>query len=106
MGKDYFKGLKDGLSSDPSRIVAEESYEVGEPTIDSHVVRLRYAFRPAGRGRRMKHCDADGHVGDRCLGKPGSGLLASNDASAFSGAVGNDAGLDISIGPSAPVTDQ
>jgi branched-chain amino acid transport system substrate-binding protein len=41
MGKDYLKGLKDGLSSDPSRIVAEESYEVAEPTIDSHVVRLK-----------------------------------------------------------------
>ena len=26
---------------DPSRIVAEESYEVAEPTIDSHVVRLK-----------------------------------------------------------------
>ena len=41
MGKDCLKGLKDGLSSDPSRIVAEESYEVAEPTIDSHVVRLK-----------------------------------------------------------------
>jgi len=41
MGKDYLKGLKDGLSSDPSRIVAEESYEVAEPTIDSHAVRLK-----------------------------------------------------------------
>jgi ABC-type sugar transport system substrate-binding protein len=35
MGKDYLKGLKDGLAADPSRIVAEESYEVAEPTIDS-----------------------------------------------------------------------
>ena len=41
MGKDYLKGLKDGLASDPSRIVAEESYEVAEPTIDNHVVRLK-----------------------------------------------------------------
>src|SRR4051794_1075655 len=41
MGKDYLKGLKDGLASDASRIVAEESYEVAEPTIDSHVVRLK-----------------------------------------------------------------
>jgi branched-chain amino acid transport system substrate-binding protein len=41
MGKDYLKGLKDGLAGDPSRIVAEESYEVAEPTIDSHVVRLK-----------------------------------------------------------------
>jgi ABC-type branched-subunit amino acid transport system substrate-binding protein len=41
MGKDYLKGLKDGFSRDPSRIVAEESYEVSEPTIDSHVVRIK-----------------------------------------------------------------
>src|SRR6202163_4268786 len=41
MGKDYLKGLKDGLAGDPSRIVAEESYEVAEPTVDNHVVRLK-----------------------------------------------------------------
>jgi branched-chain amino acid transport system substrate-binding protein len=41
MGKDYLKGLKDGFAGDPSRIVAEESYEVAEPTIDSHVVRIK-----------------------------------------------------------------
>jgi branched-chain amino acid transport system substrate-binding protein len=43
MGKDYLKGLKDGFAGDPSRVVAEESYEVAEPTIDSHVVRLKAA---------------------------------------------------------------
>ncbi|VIO81018.1 ABC transporter substrate-binding protein [Bradyrhizobium ivorense] len=41
MGKDYLKGLEDGFASDPARIVAKESYEVAEPTIDSHVVRLK-----------------------------------------------------------------
>ena len=41
MGKDYLKGLKDGLATDASPIVAEESYEVSEPTIDSHVVRIK-----------------------------------------------------------------
>ncbi|QDW41107.1 ABC transporter substrate-binding protein [Bradyrhizobium sp. KBS0727] len=41
MGKDYLKGLKDGFGSDASRIVAEESYEVAEPTVDNHVVRLK-----------------------------------------------------------------
>jgi ABC-type branched-subunit amino acid transport system substrate-binding protein len=41
MGKDYLKGLKDGLGSNLARLVAEESYEVAEPTIDSHVVRLK-----------------------------------------------------------------
>jgi branched-chain amino acid transport system substrate-binding protein len=41
-GKDYLKGLKDGLGAKASSmIVAEESYEVSEPTIDSHIVKLR-----------------------------------------------------------------
>jgi len=40
-GKDYLKGLKDGLGARVSMIVAEESYETSEPTIDNHIVRLR-----------------------------------------------------------------
>jgi branched-chain amino acid transport system substrate-binding protein len=40
-GKDYLKGLKDGLGSKVSMIVLEESYEVSEPTIDSHIVKLK-----------------------------------------------------------------
>src|SRR5881398_2665367 len=41
-GKDYLKGLKDGLGAKASSmIVAEESYETSEPTIDSHIVRLK-----------------------------------------------------------------
>jgi branched-chain amino acid transport system substrate-binding protein len=41
-GKDYLKGLKDGLGSKAaSMIVAEESYETTEPTIDSHIVTLK-----------------------------------------------------------------
>jgi branched-chain amino acid transport system substrate-binding protein len=41
-GKDYVKGLKDGLSDKAaSMIVAEESYETTEPTIDSHIVKLK-----------------------------------------------------------------
>jgi branched-chain amino acid transport system substrate-binding protein len=41
-GKDYVKGLKDGLGAKAaSMIVAEESYETTEPTIDSHIVRLK-----------------------------------------------------------------
>ncbi|MGY3485475.1 branched-chain amino acid transport system substrate-binding protein [Bradyrhizobium sp. USDA 4011] len=43
MGKDYLKGLEDGFAGDPARIAAKESYEVAEPTIDSHVVRLKSA---------------------------------------------------------------
>jgi branched-chain amino acid transport system substrate-binding protein len=41
MGKDYLKGLTDGMNGDPSRIVAQESYEVAEPTIESHIVKLK-----------------------------------------------------------------
>jgi branched-chain amino acid transport system substrate-binding protein len=40
-GKDYLKGLKDGLGSKTSMIVLEESYEVSAPTIDSHIVKLK-----------------------------------------------------------------
>jgi len=40
-GKDYLKGLKDGLGSKVSMIVREESYETTEPTIDSHIVNLK-----------------------------------------------------------------
>ena len=41
-GKDYLKGLKDGLGAKAaSMIVTEESYEVTEPTIDSHIVKLK-----------------------------------------------------------------
>src|SRR4051812_41936868 len=41
-GKDYLKGLKDGLGAKAaSMIIAEESYETTEPTIDSHIVSLK-----------------------------------------------------------------
>jgi len=40
-GKDYLRGLKDGLGSKASMIIAEESYETSEPTIDSHIVKLK-----------------------------------------------------------------
>jgi branched-chain amino acid transport system substrate-binding protein len=40
-GKDYLKGLKEGLGAKASMIVAEESYETSEPTIDNHIVKLR-----------------------------------------------------------------
>ena len=41
-GKDYLKGLRDGLRDKAaSMIVAEDAYEVAEPTIDSHVVKMK-----------------------------------------------------------------
>ena len=41
-GKDYLKGLKDGLGDKAaSMIVAEESFETTEPTVDNHIVKLK-----------------------------------------------------------------
>jgi ABC-type branched-subunit amino acid transport system substrate-binding protein len=41
-GKDYLKGLKDGLGAKAAAmIVAEESYETSEPSIDNHIVKLK-----------------------------------------------------------------
>jgi branched-chain amino acid transport system substrate-binding protein len=40
-GKDYLKGLKDGLGAKASMITAEESYETTEPSIDDHIVKLK-----------------------------------------------------------------
>ena len=41
-GKDYLKGFKDGLGAKAaSMIVIEESYETTEPTIDTHIVKLK-----------------------------------------------------------------
>src|SRR6476469_4195258 len=41
-GKDYLKGFKDGLGAKAaSMIIIADSYEVSEPTIDSHIVKLK-----------------------------------------------------------------
>ena len=41
-GKDYVQGLKDGLGDRASSmIVAEESYETSDPTVDSQVINLK-----------------------------------------------------------------
>ncbi len=42
-GKDYLKGLKDGLGAKASMIVAEEGYETSEPAIDNRIVKLKDA---------------------------------------------------------------
>ena len=43
-GKDILRGLKDGLGAKAaSMIVAEDGYEVSEPTIDGHIVKLKAA---------------------------------------------------------------
>jgi branched-chain amino acid transport system substrate-binding protein len=40
-GKDYVKGLKDELGDNAKQIVAEQSYEVTDPTIESQIVTLK-----------------------------------------------------------------
>ena len=40
-GKDQMKGLRDGLGDKASMIVADASYEVSDPTLDSQIARLR-----------------------------------------------------------------
>ncbi len=39
-GKDYLKGLHDGLGNN-AQVVMEESYEITEPTVDSQIVKLQ-----------------------------------------------------------------
>jgi branched-chain amino acid transport system substrate-binding protein len=40
-GKDYLKGLKDGLRDKASMIVTEASYETTDPTVDSQIVDMK-----------------------------------------------------------------
>jgi branched-chain amino acid transport system substrate-binding protein len=40
-GKDYLKGLKDGLGDSAKLIVAEATYEVSDPTVDSQIATLK-----------------------------------------------------------------
>jgi branched-chain amino acid transport system substrate-binding protein len=40
-GKELLKGIREGLGDKVSQIVAESAYEITEPTIDSHIVKLK-----------------------------------------------------------------
>jgi len=40
-GKDYLKGLKEGLGPKAPMIVMEDAYDTSEPAIDEHVVKLK-----------------------------------------------------------------
>ena len=69
-GKDQIKGLRDGLGDKASMIIADKSYEVSDPTIDSQIVALNDFGRrhllvvggpegsgagdPQGRGTRLE----------------------------------------------------
>jgi len=40
-GKDYLKGLEDGLGAKANLIVAKQTYDVSEPAVDSEIVNLK-----------------------------------------------------------------
>ena len=62
-GKDYVKGLKDELGAKAaSMIVAEESYETTEPSVDNHIVKLKSTG--ADRVLRRHHAEIRG-AGDQ-----------------------------------------
>jgi branched-chain amino acid transport system substrate-binding protein len=42
-GKDLLKGLRDGLGDKASMIVEQEAYETSEPTVGSHIIKLKSA---------------------------------------------------------------
>src|SRR5580700_5796001 len=42
-GKDYLKGVKDGLGDKKSLVVVEASYETQDPTVDSQVISMKAA---------------------------------------------------------------
>src|SRR6201990_2686992 len=41
LGKDYVKGLKDGLGAKAHMMISEASYELSDPTVDSQMVKLK-----------------------------------------------------------------
>jgi branched-chain amino acid transport system substrate-binding protein len=72
-GKDYLKGLKDGLGAKAaSMIVAEEAYDASEPTIDSHVVKMK----SLGPHRNVR-CAQSRHFG-RALASSGLPRIADS----------------------------
>src|SRR5256714_474454 len=96
-GKDYLKGLKDGLGAKAaSMIIAEESYEDSEPTIDTHIVKLKATnadvfFDVAGAKFAAQAIKKMGEIG----WKP---MHILNSVSTSIGAVIKPAGLDAAQG--------
>jgi len=95
-GKDLVKGLKDGLGTKGSMIVAEVTYEVTDPTIDSQVVQLQ------GSGADVFMIFATPKFAAQAIRKSSEvGWKATrflNLVSSSVGAVLTPAGLDKSIG--------
>ena len=95
-GKDYVKGLKDGLGSKVSMIIAEVPYETTDPTVNSQIVKLKASGAdiffnvgtPKFAAQAIKKVAKIGW-------KP---VHILNNVSASVGAVLRPAGLDQSIG--------
>ena len=74
LGKDYLNGIKAGLGDKAAKmIVAEASYEVSDPTIDSQILKIKDAGadlffsaprRPSRRRRRSRRSPSS--TGSRC----------------------------------------
>ena len=74
LGKDYLNGIKAGLGDKATKmIVAEASYEVSDPTIDSQILKIKdagadlffSASRPSRRRRRSRR--SPNSAGIRCI---------------------------------------
>jgi ABC-type branched-subunit amino acid transport system substrate-binding protein len=96
-GKDYVKGLKDGLGDKAKRmIVAEVSYEVTDPTVDSQIVTLQASGADTFYNVTTPKFAAQAIRKTYDIGwRP---LHILNNVSASVGAVLTPAGLDKSVG--------
>ncbi len=96
-GKDYVKGLKDGLGDRAAKmIVAEASYEVTDPTIDSQIVTLKASGADTFYNVTTPKFAAQAIRRVYDMGwKP---LHILNNVSASVGSVLTPAGLDKSVG--------
>lgn len=96
-GKDYVIGLKDGLGDKAeSMIIAEESYEVTDPTVDSQIVNLKASGANIFYNITTPKFAAQAIKKAHDIGWESIHLL--NDVSASVSAVLEPAGLDKSTG--------
>ncbi|MFO1319363.1 MAG: ABC transporter substrate-binding protein [Burkholderiales bacterium] len=95
-GKDYLKGFKEGLGAKVSMIVAEQSYEVTDPTVDSQMVTLKSS------GADVMFTIATPKFAAQAIRKVADlgwkPLHFVNNVSSSVGAVLTPAGLDKSVG--------
>lgn len=95
-GKDYLEGFKEGLGDQVNRIVAEASYEVTDPTVDSQIVTLKAS------GADVMFTIATPKFAAQSIRKVADigwkPLHIVNNVSSSVGAVLTPAGLDKSVG--------